>query len=31
MKAAILYDDKKIEPRDASDPQNGPDEVMVSS
>jgi threonine dehydrogenase-like Zn-dependent dehydrogenase len=31
MKAAILYDDKKIEPGDAPDPQIGPDEVLVAS
>jgi 2-desacetyl-2-hydroxyethyl bacteriochlorophyllide A dehydrogenase len=31
MKAAVLYGDKQIEPRDAPDPQIGPDQVLVAS
>jgi L-gulonate 5-dehydrogenase len=31
MKAAVLYDDKKIEPRNTSDPQIGPNEVLLAS
>ena len=31
MKAAVLYDDKMIEPQNASDPQIGPNEVLLAS